>query len=64
MNIRPSLLIATLALGITSALAQSTPDKPETPPPPHEKQAPAVEKHLKVFERSTSTCTATRSGTG
>jgi predicted ester cyclase len=30
--------------------AQSTPEKPETPPPPHEKQAPKVERNLKVFD--------------
>ena len=38
--------------GCTSlaAVAQSTAKHPATPAPPHEKQAPAVEKNLKVFD--------------
>lgn len=45
-------LIATLALSLTglSAFAQSTAERPDTPPPPHEKQSPAVEKHLETFD--------------
>ncbi|OLB31742.1 MAG: polyketide cyclase [Acidobacteria bacterium 13_2_20CM_58_27] len=33
-----------------SVNAQSLIENPPTPPPPHEKQAPAVEKNLKVFD--------------
>ena len=31
-------------------VAQSVVEQPKFPPPPHEKQAPAVEKHLKTFD--------------
>jgi hypothetical protein len=43
---------ATAVLGIISAgaLAQSTAEHPTTPAPAHERQAPAVEKHLEVFD--------------
>src|SRR5881396_1280329 len=34
----------------TITFAQSPAENPTTPPPPHEKQAPAVEKNLKVFD--------------
>ena len=45
-------LVAALAVSLTSlaAFAQTPAEKPETPPPPHEKQAPAVERNLKVFD--------------
>jgi SnoaL-like polyketide cyclase len=33
-----------------AANAQSLAENPATPPPPHEKQVPAVEKNLKVFD--------------
>src|SRR6266576_5412488 len=33
-----------------SVNAQSLIENPPTPPPPHEKQAPAVEKNLKIFD--------------
>ena len=32
------------------AFAQSPAEHPTTPPPAHEKQAPGVETHLKVFD--------------
>ena len=32
------------------AFAQSPAEHPTTPPPPHEKQAPGVEAHLKTFD--------------
>ncbi len=47
------LLAAFAALTLvasSSAEAQSTWEKPTTPPPKHEVQAPAVEKNLKVFD--------------
>ena len=52
MTNRLTSLAAALALAVSSlaASAQSTAENPETPPPPHEKQAPAVEKHLKTFD--------------
>src|SRR3989440_5445578 len=34
----------------TITFGQSPAENPTTPPPPHEKQAPAVEKNLKVFD--------------
>src|SRR5258708_4605393 len=37
-------------LAATSAGAQSAWEKPKTPPPNHEVQAPAVEKNLKAFD--------------
>ena len=38
--------------GVTSlaSYAQSPWEKPQTPPPPHERQSPAVEKNLKTFD--------------
>ena len=45
--------IATLVMLATSsgtALSQSPAENPATPPPPHEKQAPGVERHLKKFD--------------
>ena len=52
MTFRHTALATALALGMTSiaAFAQSTAEHPETPPPAHEKQAPAVEKKLKTFD--------------
>jgi len=52
MTIRTLPLAAALALGAVGfvAFAQSPAEKPDTPPPPHEKQAPAVEKNLKTFD--------------
>ncbi len=44
------LSFALLAGLIPSANAQSLIENPPTPPPPHEKQDPAVEKNLKVFD--------------
>jgi hypothetical protein len=37
------------SLGV-SAIAQSQIENPPTPPPPHERQAPSVEKNLKIFD--------------
>ncbi len=39
-----------LAGGSLTANAQSSWEQPATPPPPHEKQAPTVEKNLKIFD--------------
>src|SRR5438445_3283841 len=52
MKIHKTLAIVVLALGLTSVVsyAQSPWEKPQTPPPPHERQSPAVEKNLKVFD--------------
>lgn len=44
------LSLALLAGGCSAAAAQSTWENPATPPPPHEKQSPAVEKNLKSFD--------------
>lgn len=45
------VVAATVALWATSAArAQSAWEKPITPPPGHETQAPSVEKNLKVFD--------------
>lgn len=45
-----ALLAAIALLAVTSAGAQSAWEKPVTPAPKHEVQAPAVEKNLKVFD--------------
>ena len=45
-----ALLAAVALLTASAAGAQSTWEKPVTPPPKHEVQAPAVEKNLKVFD--------------
>jgi SnoaL-like polyketide cyclase len=52
MNLTRLSFAAALALGISSmaSFAQSTAEKAETPPPPHERQSPAVEKKLKTFD--------------
>ena len=53
MKIRATLAPVLLAfVGLTSvpSYAQSPWEKPQTPPPPHERQSPAVEKNLKVFD--------------
>lgn len=44
-----SALVVAASLGAL-AQAQSLAEKPGTPPPPHEPQAPSVEKNLKVFD--------------
>lgn len=46
---RSLLALAILALGSTAG-AQSIVEKPKYPAPPHEQQAPDVEKNLKVFD--------------
>ena len=44
-------LIAALAVTVVGLVnAQSLAEKPTTPAPKHEKQAPSVEKNLKVFD--------------
>ncbi len=49
--IAPALLSFALSMGLVpSANAQSMIDNPPTPAPMHEKQDPAVEKNLKVFD--------------
>jgi len=52
MNIRTPLTVALsgLALVTVNALAHTLAENPETPPPQHERQAPKVEKNLKVFD--------------
>jgi predicted ester cyclase len=45
-----ALLIASVAFTAPSAYAQSTAENPKTPPPKPERQAPQVEKNLKVFD--------------
>jgi hypothetical protein len=50
MNRTLRIVLATTLAAAIPAFAQSTAEKPATPPPPHEKQAPAVEKHLKTFD--------------
>jgi hypothetical protein len=52
MTIRQTVLISAVALSVSSftSFAQSSAEKPETPPPAHQKQAPGVEKNLKVFD--------------
>jgi hypothetical protein len=50
-RIAPALLSFALLTGLLpSANAQSVIENPPTPPPPHEKQDPSVEKNLKVFD--------------
>src|SRR6266566_2025599 len=49
--IAPALLSFALSMGLVpSANAQSMIENPPTPAPMHEKQDPAVEKNLKVFD--------------
>ena len=43
-------LVAILGFACVSAVAQSSAEYPTTPPPKHERQAPKVEKNLKVFD--------------
>ena len=47
-----TLLLSSMLLsgGSLPAKAQSAWETPATPPPPHEAQAPSVEKHLNVFD--------------
>ena len=47
---RTTLLSIALAAVSAYALAQSSAERPDTPAPPHEKQAPAVEKNLQLFD--------------
>src|SRR5258706_1826653 len=47
---RTTLLSIALAGVSAHALAQSAAERPATPPPAPEKQAPAVERNLKVFD--------------
>ncbi|HYL24916.1 MAG TPA: polyketide cyclase, partial [Burkholderiales bacterium] len=44
--------LAALAVSALStyAFAQTPAENPATPPPPHERQAPVVERNLKVFD--------------
>ena len=48
-HFRLSLLAAIASVSI-AAHAATPAENPQTPPPPHEKQAPAVERHLKKFD--------------
>ena len=53
--VRSTLGELVLAMVLLSALSRPAPaqdqfEHPTTPPPPHEKQAPAIEKNLKVFD--------------
>lgn len=53
MNARKTLataLVAALGFASAGALAQSMAEKPATPAPKPERQAPNVEKHLKTFD--------------
>ena len=43
--------LAGLAFTAASAFAQTPAENPATPPPKPERQAPEVEKNLKVFDR-------------
>src|SRR3990172_3218827 len=47
---RKTLIAATLLALCGTASAQSTAEHPTTPPPAHERQAPAVERNLKTFD--------------
>jgi len=47
---RRTLSTLVVAAFCSSAYAQSTAEKPATPAPAHEKQAPRVERNLKVFD--------------
>jgi SnoaL-like polyketide cyclase len=47
---RKTLIAATLMALCGTAFAQSSAEHPTTPPPAHERQAPAVERNLKVFD--------------
>jgi Spy/CpxP family protein refolding chaperone len=48
-HFRTALLVAAASAAFAS-IAATPAENPETPPPPHEKQAPAVERHLKNFD--------------
>jgi len=52
MKTSPRNALAALAVSALStyALAQTPAENPATPPPPHEKQAGAVERNLEVFD--------------
>ena len=43
-------IAAIFSLAAATAFAQSSAENPTTPPPKHERQAPKVEKNLKVFD--------------
>ena len=47
---RSTLIAVALAAASGYANAQASAEHPTTPPPPHEKQAPAVERNLKAFD--------------
>ena len=47
---RKTFIAAALAAAPWFACAQTPAENPATPAPPHEKQAPAVERNLKVFD--------------
>lgn len=47
---RKTLIAASLIALSSTAFAESTAEHPTTPPPAHEKQAPAVERHLHTFD--------------
>src|SRR3954453_8202382 len=48
--VRTVLALVTTVSAAVPASAQSIAEKPKFPPPPHETQAPAVEKNLKKFD--------------
>jgi SnoaL-like polyketide cyclase len=50
MNHVRNLCAALFTFGALAANAATPAENPETPPPPHERQAPAVERHLKSFD--------------
>lgn len=50
MKFNQTLIAVSLAFTATFALATTPAENPTTPPPPHEKQAPGVEKHLRTFD--------------
>jgi len=49
-TLRAIVIAVAMAIPGQQALAASPAENPDTPPPPHEKQAPAVEKNLHVFD--------------
>lgn len=48
-HFKTAFLVAAASAAFAS-IAATPAENPETPPPPHEKQAPAVERHLKTFD--------------
>ena len=49
-NLRKTFAAAAVAAFTLGAYADTMAENPATPPPPHERQAPAVEKNLKKFD--------------